>query len=159
MRPVGSRLITDAGRRARRAVARLVRPGFTDRCRKCELLRQRRSAAGSAHSEECRARFEAILREAEDPRVRRADARVTERLAVEVQAELTSVVESSDEVMDDVDAAVTIPTASSEATVPTSKLEETNGWFPTALGPVLVPLVGVAECGGHQHHHRPGIPN
>ena len=61
--------------------------GFSDRCRKCSLLRQRRSAAGAMHSEECRARFEALLRAAEDPRIQRADARVTERLAADVQAE------------------------------------------------------------------------
>eukprot|EP00969_Alexandrium_andersonii_P216595 9566788-Alexandrium_andersonii.AAC.1 len=55
--------------------------GYTANCLKCSRVRTQRPAAGTRHSEERRARFEAILRASNDPSVVRADRRVNEYLA------------------------------------------------------------------------------
>eukprot|EP00969_Alexandrium_andersonii_P253600 11208342-Alexandrium_andersonii.AAC.1 len=55
--------------------------GYTANCLKCSRVRTQRPAAGTWHSEECRARFESILRANNDPRMARADQRTNEYLA------------------------------------------------------------------------------
>eukprot|EP00969_Alexandrium_andersonii_P323341 14286050-Alexandrium_andersonii.AAC.1 len=60
--------------------------GYTAGCLKCSRVRERRPAAGIRHSEERRARFEGLLRAAGDACMARADERVNERLAREVQS-------------------------------------------------------------------------
>eukprot|EP00969_Alexandrium_andersonii_P175506 7761067-Alexandrium_andersonii.AAC.1 len=57
--------------------------GYAAGCLKCSRVRERRPAAGTRRSEECRARFEGILRAAGDANVARADERINERLARE----------------------------------------------------------------------------
>ena len=54
--------------------------GYTAGCPRCSRVRANRTTAGSRHSEECRARFEAILRAAGDANIERADARINEHL-------------------------------------------------------------------------------
>eukprot|EP00969_Alexandrium_andersonii_P098988 4367366-Alexandrium_andersonii.AAC.1 len=61
--------------------------GYTAGCLKCTRVRERRPAAGARHSEECRARFEALLRSLGDASMARADERVNEYLAQRLQAE------------------------------------------------------------------------
>eukprot|EP00969_Alexandrium_andersonii_P114594 5065901-Alexandrium_andersonii.AAC.1 len=58
--------------------------GYTAGCLKCNRVRERRPAAGTRHSGECRARFEALLRSIGD--ATRADERIREHLAQRVQA-------------------------------------------------------------------------
>ena len=65
--------------------------GYTAGCRRFTLLRTGRSAYGVHHTEACRARFEGILRANQDPSMARADARVDEHLAAQVQARVESV--------------------------------------------------------------------
>eukprot|EP00969_Alexandrium_andersonii_P143616 6350191-Alexandrium_andersonii.AAC.1 len=60
--------------------------GYAAGCLKCSRVHERRPAAGTRRSEECRARFESLLRAAGDASVARADERVNERLAREVQS-------------------------------------------------------------------------
>eukprot|EP00969_Alexandrium_andersonii_P036400 1595429-Alexandrium_andersonii.AAC.1 len=55
--------------------------GYTANCPKCSRVRTQRPAAVTRHSEECRARFEAILRANNDPSMARADQRANEYLA------------------------------------------------------------------------------
>eukprot|EP00969_Alexandrium_andersonii_P014737 644230-Alexandrium_andersonii.AAC.1 len=57
--------------------------GYTAGCLKCSRVRERRPAAGTRHSEECRSQFKSVLRAAGDASVARADERVNERLARE----------------------------------------------------------------------------
>ena len=64
--------------------ADLERWGYTARCRRCALVRERRKGHGVRHIPECRRRIERLAREEDDPRVRRIDARnerFNERLA------------------------------------------------------------------------------
>eukprot|EP00969_Alexandrium_andersonii_P316641 13989198-Alexandrium_andersonii.AAC.1 len=60
--------------------------GYTANCLKCSRVRTQRPAAGTRHSEDCRARFEAILRASNDPSMARAGQRVNEYLADQVRA-------------------------------------------------------------------------
>eukprot|EP00969_Alexandrium_andersonii_P076307 3364377-Alexandrium_andersonii.AAC.1 len=60
--------------------------GYTAGCLKCTRVRERRPAAGTRHSEECRARFETLLRSIGDASMARADERIREHLAQRVQA-------------------------------------------------------------------------
>eukprot|EP00969_Alexandrium_andersonii_P077105 3399632-Alexandrium_andersonii.AAC.1 len=55
--------------------------GYTAKFLKCSRVRTQRPAAGTRHSEECCARFEAILRANNDPSMERAGRRVNEYLA------------------------------------------------------------------------------
>eukprot|EP00969_Alexandrium_andersonii_P344970 15249038-Alexandrium_andersonii.AAC.1 len=55
--------------------------GYIADCLKCSRARTQRPAAGTRHSEECRARCEAILCANNDPSMARADQRVGENLA------------------------------------------------------------------------------
>eukprot|EP00969_Alexandrium_andersonii_P282287 12480552-Alexandrium_andersonii.AAC.1 len=55
--------------------------GYTAGCLKCTRVRERRPAAGARHSEECRTRFETLLRASGDASVALADARANEYLA------------------------------------------------------------------------------
>eukprot|EP00969_Alexandrium_andersonii_P319145 14098084-Alexandrium_andersonii.AAC.1 len=57
--------------------------GYAAGCLKCSRVRERRPAAGARRSEECRTRFESLLRVAGDASMARADERVNERLARE----------------------------------------------------------------------------
>eukprot|EP00969_Alexandrium_andersonii_P019265 841320-Alexandrium_andersonii.AAC.1 len=52
---------------------------------KCSRVRERRPAVGARRSEECRARFEGLLRSLSDASMARADERVNEHLARQVQ--------------------------------------------------------------------------
>eukprot|EP00969_Alexandrium_andersonii_P107179 4727521-Alexandrium_andersonii.AAC.1 len=54
-------------------------------CLKCSRVRERWPAAGTRHSEERRARFEGLLRAMGDANMARADERVNEHLARQVQ--------------------------------------------------------------------------
>jgi hypothetical protein len=68
----------------------LERHGFTAGCRRCTLMRQGVRAQGVKHRDECRLRVEQALRDAGDPRLDRAEARVMEELgrrAAGVEAE------------------------------------------------------------------------
>eukprot|EP00969_Alexandrium_andersonii_P197789 8737526-Alexandrium_andersonii.AAC.1 len=61
--------------------------GCTAGCSKRNRVRERRPAAGTRHSEERRARFEALLRSIGDASMARADERrVNEHLAQRAQA-------------------------------------------------------------------------
>eukprot|EP00969_Alexandrium_andersonii_P121411 5366368-Alexandrium_andersonii.AAC.1 len=59
--------------------------GYTAGCLKCSRVRERQPAAGTRHSEERRARFEGLLRALGDSSMARADERVNEHLARQVQ--------------------------------------------------------------------------
>eukprot|EP00969_Alexandrium_andersonii_P059065 2602310-Alexandrium_andersonii.AAC.1 len=59
--------------------------GYAAGCSKCSRIRDRRPAAGARRSEECRARFEGPLRALGDASMARADGRVNEQLARQVQ--------------------------------------------------------------------------
>ena len=61
--------------------------GYTPGCRQCDLMRTNRNSNGALHTEECRARFEVVLRQAQDPRILRADDRINSRLADGLQAQ------------------------------------------------------------------------
>jgi hypothetical protein len=68
----------------------LERHGFTAGCRRCALMREGRKCQGIKHRDECRLRVEQALRDAGDPRLDRAEARVMEELgrrAAGVEAE------------------------------------------------------------------------
>eukprot|EP00969_Alexandrium_andersonii_P192105 8485307-Alexandrium_andersonii.AAC.1 len=56
---------------------------YTAGCLKCSRVRERWPAAGTHYSEECRARFEGLLRALGDANMARADERVNEHLARE----------------------------------------------------------------------------
>jgi hypothetical protein len=58
----------------------LERHGFTAGCRRCILMREGRRAHGIKHQDACRDRVEQALRDAGDPRLDRAEARVMEEL-------------------------------------------------------------------------------
>eukprot|EP00969_Alexandrium_andersonii_P245325 10842384-Alexandrium_andersonii.AAC.1 len=60
--------------------------GYTAGCLKCSRVRTGRPSAGTRHSEDCRRRCENLLREAQDPRMLRADQRVNEHLAERLRA-------------------------------------------------------------------------
>jgi hypothetical protein len=67
----------------------LERHGFTAGCRRCILMREGRRAQGVKHRDECRVRVEQALRDAGDPRLDQAEARVLielERRAAGVEA-------------------------------------------------------------------------
>ena len=72
--------------RVRITNAHLEQYGYTAGCRRCTLLRTGRGAHGVRHSEACRARLEGLLRAAHDPSMVRADAKLDEHLAAQVQA-------------------------------------------------------------------------
>eukprot|EP00969_Alexandrium_andersonii_P169669 7500432-Alexandrium_andersonii.AAC.1 len=55
--------------------------GYTAGCLKCPRARSGRPSVGTRRSEDCRRRFENLLREAQGPRMLRADQRVNEHLA------------------------------------------------------------------------------
>eukprot|EP00969_Alexandrium_andersonii_P246233 10881143-Alexandrium_andersonii.AAC.1 len=59
--------------------------GYTAGCLKRSRARERRPAAGTRCSEECRARFEALLRASGEASMARADARINEHLSRRVQ--------------------------------------------------------------------------
>ncbi len=61
-------------------LADLERHGFTAGCRRCILMREGRRAQGIKHQDACRDRVEQALRDAGDPRLDRAEARVMEEL-------------------------------------------------------------------------------
>jgi hypothetical protein len=70
-------------------LADLERHGFTAGCRRCILMREGRRAQGVKHRDECRLRLEQAMRDAEDPRLDRAEARVMnelERRAADMEA-------------------------------------------------------------------------
>jgi hypothetical protein len=72
-------------------LADLERHGFTAGCRRCILMREGRRAQGVKHQDACRDRVEQALRDAGDPRLDRAEARVLDELerraaGVEVEA-------------------------------------------------------------------------
>ncbi len=58
----------------------LERHGFTAGCRRCILMREGRRSQGVKHRDECRNRVEQALRDAGDPRLDRAEARVMDEL-------------------------------------------------------------------------------
>jgi hypothetical protein len=58
----------------------LERHGFTAGCRRCTNMREGRRAQGIKHRDECRLRVEQALRDAADPRLDRAEARVMDEL-------------------------------------------------------------------------------
>jgi hypothetical protein len=58
----------------------LERHGFTAGCRRCILMREGRRAQGVKHRDECRLRVEQALRDAGDPRLDQAEARVMNEL-------------------------------------------------------------------------------
>jgi hypothetical protein len=58
----------------------LERFGFTEQCRRCQLMRRGAKAQGVKHSDECRLRVEQCLRDAGDPRLDRAEARALDEL-------------------------------------------------------------------------------
>ena len=58
--------------------ADLVTHGFTQGCRRCQLTRNGEAVHGSKHTQQCRRRIEGMLRDAGDPRVTRADARIVQ---------------------------------------------------------------------------------
>jgi hypothetical protein len=62
-------------------LADLERHGFTGGCRRCILMREGRRAQGIKHRDECRLRVEQALRDAGDPRLDQAEARVMDELA------------------------------------------------------------------------------
>eukprot|EP00969_Alexandrium_andersonii_P296985 13124255-Alexandrium_andersonii.AAC.1 len=64
--------------------------GCTVGCLKRSRVRERRPAAGTRHSEECRSRFEGILRASGDANMAWADERVNERLSRELQSRVES---------------------------------------------------------------------
>eukprot|EP00969_Alexandrium_andersonii_P121592 5375346-Alexandrium_andersonii.AAC.1 len=59
--------------------------GHAAGCLKCSRLREHRPAAGARHSEERRARFQALFRASGDASTARADDRANEYLARRVQ--------------------------------------------------------------------------
>eukprot|EP00969_Alexandrium_andersonii_P047227 2072462-Alexandrium_andersonii.AAC.1 len=61
--------------------AMLEERGYTAGRLKRNRVRERRPAAGTCHSEECRARFKTLLRPIGGASMARADARVNEHLA------------------------------------------------------------------------------
>ena len=61
--------------------------GYTAGCRRCTLVRTGRAARGVRQKEACRAPFEELLRARNDTSMVRADARVDEHLAAQVQAQ------------------------------------------------------------------------
>eukprot|EP00969_Alexandrium_andersonii_P142347 6293821-Alexandrium_andersonii.AAC.1 len=65
--------------------------GYTAGCLKCNRVRERRLAAGTRRSEECRARFETLLRSTGDASMARAGARIYEHLAQRAQASVEAV--------------------------------------------------------------------
>eukprot|EP00969_Alexandrium_andersonii_P048385 2122462-Alexandrium_andersonii.AAC.1 len=65
--------------------------GYTAGCLKCDRVRERRPAAGTRRTEECRARFEALLRSIGDASMARADERIREHLAQQAQASVEAV--------------------------------------------------------------------
>eukprot|EP00969_Alexandrium_andersonii_P111841 4939513-Alexandrium_andersonii.AAC.1 len=62
--------------------------GYAAGCLKCSRVRERRPAAGTRHWEECRARLEGLIRALGDASVARADERVIEHLARQVQTQV-----------------------------------------------------------------------
>eukprot|EP00969_Alexandrium_andersonii_P210843 9312288-Alexandrium_andersonii.AAC.1 len=59
--------------------------GYTAGCLRCSRARRRRPGAGVRRSEECRARFEPLLRASGGASMARADERINEHLARQVQ--------------------------------------------------------------------------
>eukprot|EP00969_Alexandrium_andersonii_P187212 8271793-Alexandrium_andersonii.AAC.1 len=55
--------------------------GYTAGCLMRSRAQERCPAAGARRAQECRARFEALLRASRDASMARADARVNERVA------------------------------------------------------------------------------
>eukprot|EP00969_Alexandrium_andersonii_P186803 8253856-Alexandrium_andersonii.AAC.1 len=60
--------------------------GYAAGCLKCLRARTGRPSASTRRSEDCRQRCENMLREAQDPRMLRADQRVNEHLAERLRA-------------------------------------------------------------------------
>ena len=60
--------------------------GYTPGCHKCDAWRLNRSTTRN-HTEECRLRFEGIMRAINDPRIVRADERINEQLADHIRAQ------------------------------------------------------------------------
>ena len=60
--------------------------GYTPGCPKCDAWRLNRPITRN-HTEECRKRFEEIMRASNDPRMARADERVNEQLADRIRAQ------------------------------------------------------------------------
>ena len=58
----------------------LARFGFSANCPKCAKLRGGHSGRGYRHHEACRLRIETRLREEEDPRMAKTDARITKAI-------------------------------------------------------------------------------
>jgi hypothetical protein len=54
----------------------LERHGFTAGCRRCILMREGRKSQGIKHGDQCRLRVEQAMRDAENPRLHRAEGRV-----------------------------------------------------------------------------------
>eukprot|EP00969_Alexandrium_andersonii_P276122 12205129-Alexandrium_andersonii.AAC.1 len=79
-----------APRRVNLAKELLEEHGYTAGCLKCTRVRTQRPSAGTRHSEECRARFEAILRAAGDASMARADERINEHIAEKLRASVES---------------------------------------------------------------------
>jgi len=63
----------------------LDRFSYTKGCRRCTLMRERKSAHGIRHTEHCRQRIMECLREVGDPRMARQEERDQEFLAEQVQ--------------------------------------------------------------------------
>eukprot|EP00969_Alexandrium_andersonii_P074395 3281333-Alexandrium_andersonii.AAC.1 len=60
--------------------------GYIAGCPKCSRARTGRPSAETRHSEDCRRRYENLLRAARGPRMLRADQRVNEHLAERLRA-------------------------------------------------------------------------
>ena len=58
----------------------LERHGFTAGCRRCILMRESRKAQGVKHQDECRLRVEQAMRDADHPRLHRAEHRALDEL-------------------------------------------------------------------------------
>ena len=63
--------------------------GFTENCTRCLRMRRGLPCRGKKHSDACRERIEARLREAGDERIQRADARLNERI-VDITGDLSN---------------------------------------------------------------------
>ena len=61
--------------------------GYIAGCRRCQLIRETRSAGGVPHTSACRTRLEACLKAAEDPRLQQAEERITSEIARRTEEE------------------------------------------------------------------------
>ena len=61
--------------------------GYTAGCRRCQLVRETRSAGGVPHTSACRTRLETCLKAAEDPRLQQAEERISSEVVRRTEEE------------------------------------------------------------------------